>query len=356
MKIAVLGAGNGGQSFAAYFTHLGCEVSLYNRNPKVIYEIEENEGIELIGYYNFKEKIHLITSNIGEAIKGAELIMIATPANAHGDLAEQLAPYLKDNQIIVLNPGRTLGTYYFMKILERNGLNVNVIVAETDTLIYTCRLIKNGMCRVYSVKKELHVAAHNPLETKKVCNVLSKFYDVILPAESVLKTGLSNLGVIFHPIPVILNIARIEEQSVFSHYKQGISPTVAGFLERVDEERIKVATMLGVNIDTAVQWLKRVYRCEGNNLYEALQNNFAYTEVLAPTTIHNRYIYEDIQTGLVPLSILSKKLNIEDGAIECIIKLASMLYKYNFYENGRNENIIDFDKIINERILLKKSC
>lgn len=349
MKVAVIGAGNGGQSFASYFTHKGCEVSLYNRNPKVLYEIEENGGIDLIGYYNFKEKINELTSNIAQAVNGANLIMVATPANAQSDIAEQIAPFLKDGQIILLNPGRTLGTYFFKEVLERNGLKADVIIAEADTLIYTCRLVKNGLCRVFSLKKELHVAAHNPEHTQQVCDLLSNFYDVIIPADSVLDTGLSNLGIIFHPVPVILNIARIEEQVTFSHYQQGISPTVASFLEKIDGERVAIAQALGVKVDTAIKWLNRIYRTEGNTLYEALQNNAAYTEVLAPTTIHTRYIYEDIQTGLVPLSILSRELGIDNSAMDCIVKLASMLYNYDFYRNGRNESIINFKKIINDR-------
>lgn len=349
MKVAVIGAGNGGQSFASYFTHKGCDVSLYNRNPKVLYEIEENGGIDLIGYYNFKEKINELTSNIAQAVNGASLTMVATPANAHGDIAEQIAPFLKDGQIILLNPGRTLGTYYFKEILERNGLKADVIIAEADTLIYTCRLVKNGLCRVFSLKKELHIAAHNPEHTQEVCDLLSQFYDVIIPADSTLDTGLSNLGIIFHPVPVILNIARIEEQVTFSHYQQGISPTVASFLEKIDSERVAIAQALGVEVDTAIKWLNRIYRTEGETLYEALQNNAAYTEVLAPTTIHTRYIYEDIQTGLVPLSILSRELGIDNSAMDCVVRLASMLYNYDFYMNGRNESIINFQEIINSR-------
>lgn len=349
MKITVIGAGNGGQTFASFFSHVGCDVTLYNRNPQVLNEIKINEGIELIGVYNFKEKINKLTSNIAEAVIGAELIMVATPANAHCDIAEQIAPFLKNDQIVVLNPGRTLGTHCFLSVLKSNGLKSDIILAEADTLIYTCRLIKNGLCRVFSIKKELHVAAHNPNNTKKVCDILSKFYDVIIPSSSVLETGLSNLGVIFHPVPVILNIARIEERETFSHYKQGISPTVASFLEKIDEERVKVARLLGFNVDSAVKWLNRIYKTEGNTLYEALQNNMAYTEVLAPSTIHNRYIYEDIQTGLVPLSILSKELGVENGAIDVIIKLASILYDYDFYKNGRNNQYIDFKKILGNK-------
>lgn len=351
MKVTVIGAGNGGQAFASYITHMGCKVSLYNRNPRVLHQIEQNGGIELIGYYSFKEEINELTSNIAQAVRGATLIMVATPANAHGDIAEQIAPFLKDDQIILLNPGRTLGTYYFKEILKRNGLKADVVIAETDTLIYTCRLVKNGLCRVFSLKKELRIAAHNPEQTQLVCDILSKFYDVIVPTSSTLETGLSNLGVIFHPVPVMLNIARIEEQLTFLHYQQGISPAVASFLEKIDSERVAIANALGVNVKTAVEWLRHVYKTEGETLYEALQNNAAYTQVLAPYTIHTRYIYEDIETGLVPLSILARELGIKNSAIDTIIKFASMLYDYDFYKNGRNESIIDFQNIINSKII-----
>jgi opine dehydrogenase len=352
LKVAVIGAGNGGQAFASYFTHMGCEVSLYNRNPGVLHEIKENKGIELIGYYNFKEKINELSSSIADTVRGANLIMVATPANAHGDIAEQIAPFLKDDQIILLNPGRTLGTYYFSEILKRNGLKADVIIAEADTLIYTCRLVKNGLCRVFSLKKELHVAAHNSEQTKLVCDMLKKFFDVIIPTGSILETGLSNLGVIFHPVPVILNIARIEEQSTFLHYQQGITPTVASFLEKIDAERVAIASALGIDVKSAVEWLHYVYKTEGDTLYEALQNNVAYTQVLAPCTIHTRYIYEDIETGLVPLSILARELGLENKAMDSIINLASMLYNYDFYKNGRNEKVIDFNNIINKVVIV----
>lgn len=346
MKVAVIGAGNGGQTFAAYFTHMGCEVSLYNRNPEVLYEIEKNKGIELIGIYDFKEKISFMSSYIVDVIKDAELIMVATPANAHLEIAEQIAPFLKDDQMIVLNPGRTLGTYAFYNTLMKNGLNAKIILAETDTLVYTCRMIRNGLIRVFSLKKELFVAAHDAKDTEKVCEILSKFYKVVKPADSILNTGLSNLGVIFHPVPVILNIARIESKATFSHYKQGISPAVAAFLEKIDSERVNIGKSLGVEIDPALKWLERIYRTEGDTLYEALQNNHAYSEVLAPTTIHNRYIYEDITTGLVPLSILAKKLGLSNDAMDCIINLATLLYNYDFQKNGRNEDCIDFERVI----------
>jgi len=348
MKIAVIGAGNGGQAFAAYFTHHGCEVSLYNRSAKALEDIENNDGIELMGVYCYKEKIHLLSTNIEEVIDGAELIMVTMPANAHHHIAKEMTPYLKDGQVIVLNPGRTFGTFNFINVLKESGLKANIILAETDTLVFTCRVLKNGICRIFSLKKELYIAAHNSEETKLVYDMLSKYFDILKPAESVLFTGLSNLGVIFHPVPIIMNIARIECKETFSHYKEGITPTVASLLEKIDEERVEIARALNIEVDSAVKWLNRIYKSEGETLYEALQNNPAYTEVLAPSTIHNRYIYEDIETGLVPLSAIAHKIGVKSNTIDAIINLAILLFDFDFINHGRNENRIDVESILKQ--------
>ncbi len=348
MNVAIIGAGNGGQAFAAYFTHLGCRVSLYNRSLKALEDIENNGGIELMGVYCYKEKIHLLSGNIEEVIKGADLIMVAMPANAHHHIAKKMAPYLENGQVIILNPGRTFGTYNFMNVLKSSGLKANVILAETDTLVFTCRVLRNGICRIFSIKKELYIAAHRPENTKIVYDMLSKYFDILIPAKSVLFTGLSNLGVIFHPVPIILNVARIECKETFSHYQEGITPVVAMLLEKIDKERVEIARQLNIEVDSAVNWLNRIYKSQGVTLYEALQNNPAYTEVLAPSTIHNRYIYEDIETGLVPLSAIAHKVGVNSYTIDSIINLANILYDFDFIRHGRNESRIDLESIIRQ--------
>lgn len=348
MKVAIIGAGNGGQAFAAYFAHHGCTVSLYNRSVKALEDIENNDGIELMGVYSYKEKIHLLSSNIEEVIRGVDLIMVAMPANAHHHIAKIMAPHLKDGQVIVLNPGRTFGTFNFMNVLKDSGLKANIILAETDTLVFTCRVLKNGICRIFSMKKELYIAAHEPRNTKIVYDMLSKYFDILIQAESVLFTGLSNLGVIFHPVPIIMNVARIECKETFSHYKEGITPSVAVLLEKIDKERVEIARALNIEIDSAIKWLNRIYKSEGDTLYEALQNNPAYTEVLAPSTIHNRYIYEDIETGLVPLSAIAHKIGVKCDTIDAIINLANLLFDFDFVFHGRNENRIDVESILKQ--------
>ena len=112
-KFAVIGAGHGGTAMAGHLSLLGVDVSLYNRGIERIRAIQESGGLEIVsGMESIPHgfaTLNIVTTNIEEAIKGREVLMVVVPANGHRFIAEQLAPFLVDNQMVVLNPGRTGG-------------------------------------------------------------------------------------------------------------------------------------------------------------------------------------------------------------------------------------------------------
>lgn len=48
--------------------------------------------------------MNLASDNIGDVVKDTDIIMVVVPAFAHAAIAERCAPYLKDGQIVLLNP------------------------------------------------------------------------------------------------------------------------------------------------------------------------------------------------------------------------------------------------------------
>ena len=348
-KIAVISTGNGGQSMAAYLANKGYSISLYAREQERVDMFTTNR-FTLGGKVTAEAEIDLISCNIEEVIKDACLIMVTTPAQYHPFVARQMAPYLKDGQIIVLNPGRTLGTYVFEHALDECGCKAKVILAETDTFVFTCRCKEPGHPMIYEIKHGVRVAAHNPADTPLIADQLDRLFGNILPAGNVLETGLSNIGMIFHPLPILMNITRVEAKEDFRFYIEGISPLVAGVLERMDRERVRVAAAMGVKVPTAMEWLCDRYGSHGDNLYEMIQNTEAYKNVFAPTDIDTRYIFEDIQTGCVPVAHLSRRAGIRVPVIGSVINWASILYNRDFNANGRNDQKINFDKLIDDMI------
>ena len=82
---------------------------------------------------------------------------------------------------------------------------------------------------------------------------------------NVLATSLENIGAVFHPALTILNAGWIEAtHGDFEYYLQGITPSVAKVLERVDEERLAVARGLGVRSMSKREWLYLSYRFDGS--------------------------------------------------------------------------------------------
>lgn len=118
---------------------MGYQVRLYDISPITVNAINNQGGIELEGVVKGFGKIDGATTSLLEAVDGAHLIMVITPATAHRDIAKALVPFLQDEQIIVLHPGATCGALEFYKVLTEENCPARVTIGETNTLIYACR-------------------------------------------------------------------------------------------------------------------------------------------------------------------------------------------------------------------------
>jgi opine dehydrogenase len=344
-KIAVISTGNGGQALAAYFSLRGREVALYARDRERVEMFADNK-FTLGGAVEGETAISLISNDMREVVSGARLVMVTTPAQYHHVVGAAMAPHLEDGQAVILNPGRTFGTYAFMKTLKDNGCGAKIALGETDTFVFTCRSATIGRPVIYKMKNTVRVAAHDGREaTRRLVSVLREYFDSVVPAESVLHTGFSNIGMIFHPMPILMNITRVEAKEDYLFYIDGISPLVAGVLEKMDAERVAVARSFGADVADAGGWLRECYGSRGNTLYELIQSTDAYRNVLAPTDIDTRYIFEDILTGCVPVSCAGRRSGTGTEVIDAVIKWASILYDTNFRANGRNDDMLDFGEI-----------
>ncbi|MFU0782071.1 MAG: Glycerol-3-phosphate dehydrogenase [Thermoanaerobacterium thermosaccharolyticum] len=333
-SFSVIGAGNGGQAMAAHLSLMGFTVNLYNRTREKLIPILNNGGIYLEGAICGFAKLNMITDSMEDAIRDVDIIMVTIPASGHSDVAYEMLPYLKSGQIIVLNPGRTFGAIEFYNIIRARS-DLNVVISETDTFIYACRS-NDGRGKIFRIKDVVSLASIPSWKTNYVVDLLKLAYTQIVPAENVLETSLNNIGSIFHPAPTLLNSARIETtEGSFQYYLEGISPSVAKILERMDRERVAVAHALGVNAITALDWLKDTYGVVSDNLYEAIQNTDAYKGLLAPRTLDCRYIFEDVPMSLVPISSIGRQLGISTHTIDSIIHLASCMHEKNYWKIGR---------------------
>lgn len=341
MNVIVIGAGNSGLATAAHLSKEGNNVVLWNRSRETIDGLIDDRRISLHGVIEGEYEVALVTDDLAEALDffDPDVILVTTPANSHREVAELLAKHLNHEDIlVVLNPGRTFGALEFYNVFRVRNQATSLKVAETQTIVYTCRKTEPDSVHVISMKERIPISTINPNENQEIIQRLPKCLQPhFVPAKSMVQTSLGNVGMIFHCAPLLLNTGWTESTGgTYKYYYEGITPSIGRLLEKIDAERIAVSRQLGFEVETALDWLKRTYHVNGCSIFECIQEVDAYKAIDAPASLQHRYILEDVPFGLVPLEAVGKALGVDMKYTSLVIDLANALLEKDFRESGRN--------------------
>lgn len=351
MKIAIIGAGNGGQAIAGYLAMTGYQTSLYDIDVEKMTDLKKLGGIHLEGRINGFGKIDCITTDIAEAVKGAEIIMVTTVANVHRAVAKSFAPYIEDGQVIILNPGRTCGALVFKETLSDCGCTKRYYLGEAQTLVYACRVIENGRVNVIGIKDEVLLSGLPAADTDYILEKINPLYPCFVKTDNVLRTSLENIGAMFHPCVLLFNAATIERNDVFWFYRD-MTEQVAEFIEKFDAERLAVGNAYGIELLGVKDWIKFAYKdTEGDTLCERMRNNPAYHDIKSPSTIFTRQLTEDIPTGVLPIMQLGKAAGVDTPLLESMVHICEALLNMDLHTNGRSLKNLGLEGMDKEEIL-----
>lgn len=332
----VVGAGNGGLTFAGLLGMKGQRVRLYNRNPAHLEGVRWQGGVRMEGEVDGFGPVSFCTSSMKQALAGADIVMIATPATAHKDLAGLMAPHLEAGTIVILNPGRTGGTLEFLQELRNKGCGVEVLVGEAQTLLFATRARNYQLVHLNRTKESVPLACVPSWRIPELLNLVRPYFPGFVAGSNVLATSLENIGAVFHPVLTVLNAGWIEStEGNFQYYLDGISPATARILEAVDRERLTVAEALGIRTVSAREWLYLSYQSSGASILDAIKSTDAYRGIMAPPSTDVRYITEDVPMSLVPLASLGQQLGVLTPAINMIIDLACLMHQRDYRAIGR---------------------
>lgn len=351
MKVAVIGAGNGGQAIAGYLAMQNHDVALYDIVEEKIKELKAHGGIRLEGRIEGFGKIGCITTDIAEAMQDAEIVMVTTIANAHKAVAQSIAPYVVDGQVIILNPGRTCGALVFKQVLVDAGCKARFYLAEAQTLVYACRIVQNGTVNIIGVKDEVLLSALPTHDTDHVLRCINPLYPSFVKTTNVLRTSLENIGAMFHPCVLLFNAATIERNEVFWFYRD-MTEQVAEFIEKFDAERLAVGKAYGIELLGVKEWIKFAYKDTiGETLCERMRNNPAYHDIKSPSTIFTRQLTEDIPTGVLPILELGKAAGVKTPLLQSMVHICEALLNMDLHTNGRTLKNLGLENKNREEIL-----
>lgn len=341
---SVIGGGNGGQALAGHLALHGYTVRLYDIFEEKIDVINKQGGIHVDGVMEGFGKLEFATSDIEKAVKGSDVLVITTPANAHSILAKQCAPLLVDGQKVILHPGSTFGALEFRNVLDIEGCTADIILGETYSLLYTTRSKAFGYASILGLKTSLGLAAFPANRTEELMEIVREPLPMIIPMNNVLETSLMNVNAVVHPGPTLLNSSRIDSQEDWLYYVDGYTPAIGNFVDRYDQERIRIGNELGLKLETMVEVYKNMYpNITGNNICEVVNNNPSYAEVSGQKSLDTRYLWEDIPYGVLPLVSLGKMLSVDVGMMETVCNLGEYMLNRDLSSHARTVESLGID-------------
>jgi opine dehydrogenase len=336
--LCVVGAGNGGSAIAGDMTLAGhvCRLFEFPEYGENLRPIISQGGIKVTGIARTGfARLSLATFDLGEAVRGADIIMVATQALAHERVAREIAPHLSSGQTVVLWPGSG-GTLAVRKAWDEMGLTVPVVLAEGVTFPYCCRRLEGpGTVNIHRIDgPRMLLAALPASDTDRAIRALEGTYaDRVKPAASIIEPALYNVNIIVHPVGAILNMGRIEHsKGEFWMYKEGLTPSVKKVVHAMDAERSALFRAMG--------YAPYTYDEVFFDCFNMSVEQFAAASSKGPFSMRDRYVTEDIPMGASLTVSLARKAGVPTPTYDCMIHLASTVNGTDFYGTGRTlENL-----------------
>jgi opine dehydrogenase len=336
MKIAVLGGGNGSYAAAADLSEAGHEVRFWRRDGAALEPVLASGTIRLRDFQGVRDvKIARPTADIGEAVRGATLIVAPVPAFAQRDLAIALAPHLGDGQVIYLPPG-TFGSYVMMKALREHGCRADVAIAETGTLPWLARKHGANEVAITTRATRLPTGVFPARMTIMALTVIGEaFPEAIEPVEDALSAALMNAGPIIHPPLIMMNAGPIEHFERWDIHKEGTQPSIRRVHDALDGERIALREKLGYRAPhfpladhyNTSNWMY------GKLAHDKLVDSGDWHEHLDLKT--HRYLQEDIGLGLAFIVSLSEWAGTASPVAAGLVAIAGAASGNDFRKTGR---------------------
>jgi opine dehydrogenase len=339
VRVAVLGAGNGGVASAFDFAQHGHEVALFaprefGANAAAV---ATAGGIAASGDLEGFAPVRYSGSDAAEALDGAELVVLVGPAYATEPLATAAGPHLPDGAAVLICPGSCAGAIAFKRTLGLALDDDRYTVGETSTLPYAVRITEPGTINVYlKLTAGLYLAGLPRSGTDRLHALIAEVWPAVEKAESVLQTTLQNGNPVIHPAVTLLNAGLLERTGGgFLFYEEGVTQGVGRLIEAVDGERLAIAARLGVRIHSepelgAIQGYMRE-----ENYSTGYSKAPGFRGIMAQSELDHRYLTEDVGYSLVFLTDLAARIGVPTPVMDGIVAITSVVLARDLRAEGR---------------------
>jgi opine dehydrogenase len=342
MKIAVVGGGNGAYACAADLSEQGHEIRFWRRDATALAALRAAGAITLKDANGERAvRIAQVAADLGEAVHGADLVVMPDPAFTQPDNARRLAPHLADGQVVFLPPG-TFGSYLMTQVIRDGGNRAGFAFAETGTLPWLTRKHGPMTTAITARATRLPTGVFPARLHERAFAVLRRAFPSVEPVEDALSAALMNAGPIIHPPLILMNAGPLEHFERWDIHKEGTQPAIRRVTDALDAERIAVRTALGYRAPHFP--LADHYRADGDEwmygrrVHQKLTDSSDWREHIVLT--EHRYMREDVEHGLAFLVSVGEWAGAPCPVARGLLALASAVVGRDLRATGRTlENL-----------------
>lgn len=332
LDCVVLGGGHAGFATAAILGMGGARVAIFELPDQArdLGPVQGRGGVDCVTRNGTREFVPITVTTDPSIVSRAPIIVMAVPAYAEPAFLSAVQPQLVAKQVLVV----ACGTYGEVVEIGRgpwDDAGVGVVVFES--------LIQGGSRRGTEVRigaaKHSVRAAMITGDVDAARAILAGPYPGLEWIQDPLSVLLGNLNWMLHPVISLANAGRLGAQ--FRYYREGVNPEVAGLIERLDDERLRVAEAAGLSVQSCSDILHRWYGHLGlkpGPLGTMLVENPAYASAEAPAAISHRFVDEDIPYGLARIEALGAVHGVATRVATSVIDLMSAISNRDLRARG----------------------
>nr|WP_156134424.1 NAD/NADP octopine/nopaline dehydrogenase family protein [Methylobacterium sp. ZNC0032] len=283
-----------------------------------------------------------VAPDVAAAVGAAQVLIFMTPQTAYEDVLAASAGSLRNDQIILLCPGGLGGALLVARIAAKAGAP-DLLVAQTSAMPLGGRNAGPAALRIASKKKFLPVGVFPASRTQELLERLAEDFPQLTANADVIETGFAGAAMGLHPIPMIMNAARIEADGPYVYDGYAITPSIARVIDAVDAERQLILKALGAPLTTFSDILKQSYGVDGDSFHEVVHAVPGYKQVKSPPDLRYRYLSEDVPTQLVPAVALARVLGVATPMLVATVNYANAMHGCDYWRSGWNLEKLGLD-------------
>lgn len=324
MRIGILGAGSVAFGTAAFLAQSDHEPVIWSPSGKGAAALAQ--GGTLTARNAVVGDFAVSVADAPEAaIAGADVVLVALPANGHRAVMEAVAPHLARGQTVIISSHASFGALYLARLLAQRGLVLPIVV--WGTTVVTARKTGDTEVTVNTIRQKVDVATlpqSASAEGHSLCTAL--FGDRFVPRDGLMAIALSNLNPQNHLGIALLNLTRMEKGEAWGQGEH-VTPAVGRVIEALDLERLAIAAALGLSVRTVQQHFSLSFHVRQDTVSAMNQEMHRQGRGgFGPDTPESRYVLEDVPFGLCCTALLGRLVGRPAVLHEAGIMLMSAAY------------------------------